>query len=55
MAAGLVRRIVYAGLGVWVFAMAVEEFRLRGHLGSAIGLTVGGLILLALAATGKGG
>lgn len=55
MAVGLVRRIVYGALAVWVFALAVEEFRLGGHFGAGAGLAVGGIVLAALAFTGKGG
>ncbi|HVB98783.1 MAG TPA: hypothetical protein VNJ12_05545 [Candidatus Dormibacteraeota bacterium] len=55
MAMALVRRIVYAGFGVWLFVLAVEDFRLRGHAGPAVGLSIAAIVLLALAATGKGG
>ncbi|HVB35476.1 MAG TPA: hypothetical protein VNJ52_14055 [Patescibacteria group bacterium] len=55
MAMALVRRMLYTGLGIWVFFMAVEEYRLRGHMGAAIGFTVAGIVLLTLAITGKGG
>ncbi len=55
MSATLVRRILYGGMAAWVFVMAVEEFRLRGHMGTAIAFSVGGIVLLAIAITGKGG
>jgi hypothetical protein len=55
MSATLVRRILYGGMAAWVFVMAVEEYRLRGHMGTAIAFSVGGIVLLLLAITGKGG
>jgi uncharacterized membrane protein len=55
MSIALVRRIVFLGLGVAVFSMAVEEFHLQGHMGAAVGSCVAGVVLLGLAATGKGG
>jgi hypothetical protein len=55
MALALVRRIVFAGLGVWVSIMAVEEFRLNGHTAPALGLSLAGIVLFLIAATGKGG
>lgn len=55
MAVALIRRIVYAGLGVWFAVLAVEEFRLSGHTAPAVGLSIVGIILFVLAAAGKGG
>jgi hypothetical protein len=55
MAIALIRRIVFAALGVWVSVLAVEEFRLSGHTTPAIGLSLAGIVLFVLAATGKGG
>jgi hypothetical protein len=55
MSATLVRRILYGGMATWVFVMAVEEYRLRGHISTAIAFSVGGIVLLLLAITGKGG
>jgi hypothetical protein len=55
MSATLVRRILYGGMAAWVFVMAVEEFRLQGHMGTAIAFSVAGIVLLAIAITGKGG
>jgi hypothetical protein len=55
MSATLVRRILYGAMAAWVLIMAVEEFRLSGHTGTAIALGVGGVVLALLAITGKGG
>ncbi len=55
MAGVLVRRILYGVLALWVFALAVNQFRLGGHVGSGVGLAVGGIVLAVLAFTGKGG
>ena len=55
MAIALVRRILYGALAAWVFVMAVEQFRMGGHTGTAIAFSVGGIVLLVLAITGKGG
>lgn len=55
MAIALVRRVVFGALGIWVAVLAVEQFRLSGHMGPAIGLSIAGIVLFALAITGKGG
>lgn len=55
MAATLVRRILYGALAAWIFVMAFEEFRMTGHMGTAIAFTIGGIVLAVLAVSGKGG
>ncbi len=55
MAATLVRKIMFGGMAAYVFVLAFEQYRLGGHLGEAIGLTLGGVVLAVLAMTGKGG
>lgn len=55
MSATLVRRILYGAMAAWVLIMAVEEFRLSGHTGTAIAFGVGGVVLAILAISGKGG
>jgi putative exporter of polyketide antibiotics len=55
MTATLVRRILYGAMAAWALVMAVEEFRLSGHIAYGIGLGVLGLLLVVMAATGKGG
>jgi hypothetical protein len=55
MAATLVRRILYGAMAAWVFVMAVEEFRMAGHTGTAVAFTIGGIVLGLLAISGKGG
>jgi hypothetical protein len=55
MTATIVRRIMFGGLAAWVFIYAWEQYHLGGHTGTAIGLGLGGLVLVALAITSKGG
>jgi hypothetical protein len=55
MAVTVVRRILFGGMAAWVFVIAWEQYRLGGHTGAAVGLALGGLLLVTLAVTGKGG
>lgn len=55
MAIVLIRRIVFGVLGAGAFVMAAEEFRINGHVGPAIGLSLVGIFLFVSALTGKGG
>jgi len=42
-------------MGAWALVMAAEQYRLGNHLLPAIGLGVLALVLVVMAATGKGG